>query len=368
MNAYILRGITPFRLCSIVLFLDVLGLVAGIAMALSWPSTVMLGSQETSLALLLCFLAVGAVSSASNVTKYMLVGSQSGAHTSHLSTGMALGSLAAGLGGIARGFSSDLGFTVTAYLLLLCVVFLPPIVHMAILRNRMLAAGISYTDAVGDRIGSEGSALLLLNEEGENMVHNIDPVRSSTNGMCCLHDSDVWFFSSVSPVRNLLLTQGLVAALGFGLVPALISTVCSKFSSPYTILFLATGISTTIDPIGRYLTSSKSLKTSREVYLIAALLVLLSAVMLLLGCLPRNPLYSASVGGLAPAIVYIVFIPLFGFFNTSMFIIFKSDSDAIVKSSPGRDGANLTRLCGVVSQTGAMIGSAISFALIYLVM
>lgn len=349
MNAYVLRDITPRGLVLVVAVLDAVGLVSGVAMALLWQETVSIGGQSSSLYLFIFFLAVGAASSAGSVAKFMLVANLSGAHTAHLSTGMALGSLVAGLLGLARGFTEDSGFSVTLYVLLLCVSYVPSVV---------------CTGALWLRLRTADGAALLPDFEDSLLVpkQNSDVVGEDKAGgnMCCFSSHDMSYFNTGSPARGFLMVQAVVAALGFGLVPALLSTVCARFRSPYTVLLLSTGISTTIDPVGRYMTASRSFRTRREVFAAAAVLLGLASSLLVLGCLPVNVLYNSPLGGILPAVIYIFFIPLFGFLNTSVFLILK------IAAPDGAAESDLVRLSGVMSQTGAMIGSIASFVVILL--
>jgi hypothetical protein len=374
MNAYVLRGLSPRGLLRVVLLLDVVGLLAGLAMAVSWQWTLRIASEPTSLYLFVCFLIVGASSSAANVAKYMLVANLSSAHTSHLSTGIALGSMLAGLTGIARGFTQDMGFSVTIYVFLLCAAYIPSIgITLSIYRKGRTLPPDSYS-AIGAGAGrAEGEALLPPDspEEGK-AAGGAGAGRRVGRGFCCFNGNDMQYFSAASSTRNFLLVQALMAGLGFGLVPAVLSTVCAKFRSPYTVLLLAAGISCIIDPIGRYLTASRSLETHAEVYGTAGFLGGLATLLLLLGCLPSNPLYRAALGGMLPAALYVAFIPIFGFLNTSVFLIMKREAVGAADGGEGGDEkqhsieSDLVRLCGVMTQTGAMIGSITSFIVIFL--
>lgn len=53
------------------------------------------------------------------------------------------------------------------------------------------------------------------------------------------------------------------SALGHGLVPSLVSSVCGKVADPNMVLTLATGLAALVDPCCRALTGVYRLKTWR---------------------------------------------------------------------------------------------------------
>lgn len=371
MNAYVFRNLSPRGILGVVCLLDIVGLVSGIAMALSWEWTVSISGQRSSLALFLCFLSVGASSSAANVAKYMLVANLSGTHTSHLSTGIALGSMLAGLLGIARGFTSDLGFNVSIFIALLCLAYVPSIAVVITFYRRGYKSQASYGTMHGSTLEDGNTQLLPAGGSKASSDPAVSAQSFRRRSFFCFNANDLNYFSTASSTRNFLLVQALMAGLGFGFVPAVLSTVCAKFRSPYTVLLLATAISCIIDPIGRFITASRSLNSHREVYITASTLGCLAGMLFVLGLLPSNSLYKAEAGGVLPAILYVAFIPIFGFLNTSIFLLMKKEA---VSTLMGPDEqkhsveSDLVRLCGIMTQTGAMIGSVSSFVLIFALM
>ena len=374
MNTYVFRNITSRGLILAVIVLDIVGLCAGILMALLWEHTVLIGKTRSSLYLFIFFLLIGASTSAANVAKFMLVANLSATHTSHLSVGMALGSMIAGLVGIIRGFTDSDGFSVSIYLLLLCIAYVPSVAVMAIYYESTRRMQEEYT-SIHSPLNEDvfGSASELLADDtpvhSDKMDSELIVGKNAERSYCCISSGDFQYFKRGSTTRGFLLAQGVMAGLGFGWVPAILSTVCSRFRFPYTFLFLATGLSSIMDPVGRYLTAVRSLKTNNEVHWVMGILSFIAVSFLVLSALPMNSIYRVSYGGVIPAVLYVCFLPLFGYLNTSIFLILKQEAGRDIQHGSAIHRAtesNLARLSGIMTQGGAMLGSVISFVVIYM--
>eukprot|EP01033_Poteriospumella_lacustris_P013003 gene13003-9300_t len=129
---------------------------------------------------------------------------------------------------------------------------------------------------------------------------------------------------------SILLLQMMNSSLGYGIVPAIISFACGKFDHSSRVLLFATGLSAFIDPWFRALTGYVRLPASSSLY--------------------------KGYGGIFPVILYISFNSLFGFTNTCVFRFFKESVRFHVQHA--------YRWSGIASQTGALFGSVLAFALV----
>jgi hypothetical protein len=97
-----------------------------VAMALLWHVTLRVGSHDYSVIFCLLFFVVGACSSTSNVTHFTYVSVFPSNETTALSTGMAIGSMLAGVLGILQGtLLGDAGMSIAANYLLVAGLYLP---------------------------------------------------------------------------------------------------------------------------------------------------------------------------------------------------------------------------------------------------
>jgi hypothetical protein len=104
----------------------------------------------------------------------------------------------------------------------------------------------------------------------------------------------------------LLVLQLLNCALGYGVVPSLISPVCSRFASPSTVLLLATGLYCIIDPVCRAFTAIRPIRTLHGIAAFSSLLYLLAAALLATLLLPDSAgLLIGKGGGAYAVIVYV---------------------------------------------------------------
>jgi hypothetical protein len=101
-------------------------LVLQVAMSLLWGTTVPAGGHRYSFVFCFLFFIVGACSSTSNVTHFTYVSVFRSNETTALSTGMALGSMLAGILGILQGtVLGDAGMHIAANYLAIASLYVP---------------------------------------------------------------------------------------------------------------------------------------------------------------------------------------------------------------------------------------------------
>lgn len=185
--------------------------------------------------------------------------------------------------------------------------------------------------------------------------------------------------------RNLLILMFVTGVMGFGIIPSIISTVCALFSSPNSVLFYATSLGCLMDPFGRMHTHYYQLRSINEFYVTFGLISAVTGTMLLFLCLPSdNPVFHSGIWCALPAVLYIMFIYLFGFLSTSVFnyindshrgelyIIDRAGADEVsdlvhLLTDPADHDHkqtihDLSRLCSVALQGGALVGTFASFS------
>lgn len=146
------------------------------------------------------------------------------------------------------------------------------------------------------------------------------------------------------------------SSLGYGLVPSIISSVCGKYSRGSAILLYATGITAVVDPFSRALTNVARFKTTPAFFLASGCLGCLSLALVTILCLPPStPLFKGS--GFGTVIAYVGFNALNVFTNTCIFRFIK-------EHAPDSQVQACYRRGGIFSQSGALVGTAISFAVV----
>jgi MFS family permease len=326
-----------------------IGFICGVALSLLWNKPITIGSHQYSIPFCCVFFLIGACSSSSNVTHYMFISQfPSQSDTTSLSTGMALGSMTAGLLGMIQGLLlSSWGFSVSYAFLAIAALFLPSLYSF---RKLSLTAS--------PRLPVHESEHTLLSSEKEDHSY----ITSS-------------FSSFYQHHPTLVRLQFFNTCLGYGIIPALISPICSSFRSPYLVILLATGIFCVLDPLCRSMTVFWSLSSISFLSFASYLLYSIAILLLIPLLLPSSSaLLSSPVGGLYPILLYVSFGTLFGFINTSVFLFLKqqqsttlSPSDSSSTSSISSRGASIQhayRYTGIISQTGALCGSLVSFLLV----
>jgi hypothetical protein len=353
--------ISPPHLSTIITFILSLGFLSGLALALLWNQPITIGSHRYSIPFCFIFFLIGACSSSSNVTHYIFISQFSSKETTNLSTGMALGSMAAGLMGLTQGLVlSSEGFSVSDTFLLLSVFYVPAFFSFLQLSSSAGSESSSSTR-------SDDSFAHLLNDDKEN------PSSSSLVHPSSSNLSSSPFSSFYNHHSTLVHFQFFNTLLGYGLIPALISPICSLFKSPALVTLFATSILCILDPLCRSLTAFWSLSSLSQ--LTSASLILYSLATLLLIPLAlsstASPLLSAPGGGVYAILTYVSFGTLFGFINTSVFLYLKQQSTNLPSHppispgpSPGYSIQHAYRFTGIVSQSGALCGSLISLLLV----
>lgn len=356
MIGYYLQDAQISELSIIIKFILVAGFVTGILMCGLWQYTIPIGQDEYSVPLYILFFIVGACSSSSNVTHYTFVSTYIASNTTALGTGMGIGSMIAGLLGILQGLVLiDYGFTTTYYYLILALLYIPAYYSFHHLFTSMT-------------LDSPDKAL-------EHITHPIEPMDdtdmevmltstgSSSSSSTYHHKPRETVFENyhfVIQFRSLLFMQLLIASLGYGMVPAIISYACGKFSSANFILLLATGISAMIDPWCKMLTFVLRWKALTSLQGATLTLFLLTLGLFICASQPTDStLYTSQAGGALPVILYVCFNALFGFTTISIFRYFKEH--AAVRNE---DIIHAYRWNGIASQTGALLGSILAFALV----
>jgi hypothetical protein len=104
----------------------------------------------------------------------------------------------------------------------------------------------------------------------------------------------------------LLVLQLFNCAMGYGVVPSLVSPVCSRFSSPSTVLLLATGLYCILDPLCRAVTAVHPIRTLQGIRLCSSLLYVLAAALLVTLMIPETSgLLTSRAGGAYAVLVYV---------------------------------------------------------------
>ena len=348
---YKLRECSPEHLVLLLKSIIITGLVTGIFMSIFWNYSVRLSSSSTpsSLPLYILFFVMGTCSSSSNITHYTYVSISSPENTTHLSTGMGMGSSISGCLALLQGLVlSRLGFNVSLYYLVLSSLYVPAFLSLLSLeRSKAVTNSLDHKSFL---------------DSGEYMKVPIDNADISSHR---IDSKSVMDLSQqvllVGPARQnlILVLQFLNASLGYGLIPAVVSFSCSKFSNhSINVLLLATSISAILDPLFKGLTNYVRIKSIEGFMYATVTLFSLSLSLLMCAILPAdNSIYRSSSGGALPIILYISFCGLFGYSNTSIFRYFKDNcSPTQVQQA--------YRWCGISCQLGALVGSLTAFIVV----
>lgn len=322
----ILRKYSTQRIGHVIQFILTIGFLAGVFMAVFWDYTVPVHGGRESLPLYFLFFIVGACSSSSNVTHFTYVSLYEATNTTALATGMGVGSMLAGILAIVQGFALlQYGFSVSIYFLVLALLYLPAMASLY---------------SLSKRYGSE-----FLQDSEQILKPDVEALTIYSEAQF-LQDN-----------MFVLVLQFLISSLGFGVVPAIISYACGKFNNPSVVLLLATGIASVVDPVLKAATAFVLIKTIPGLLFATVILFAICSGLLVCACMdPNSTLYEGS-GGALPIILYIVFGGLFGFTNTSIFRYFK-------ENVPSNCVQHAYRYGGIAAQTGALIGSLLTFCLI----
>lgn len=353
------------------------GFVAGILLSQLWDTAVLIENSEVSLPLFVLFFIVGACSSASNVTHFTLVSQFDAVNTSALAAGMGVGSMVSGLLAILQGTLADRSsFSVDSYYITLSLLYIPAVAALWLIDSPSGSGSGGSGMFPGDHPSDVEVALVpdfkhcspalarLSSDSGSAAEHRQASREQSlllTAPTSKVSDEAVErAYSEADFLREhypLLCVQLFNASLGYGLVPAMVSLACAKFNNRTLVLLLATGITAMVDPLCKAATAYARIETLGGLQLSSLCLALLTASLVLCIVLPSSlPLFSGA-GGVLPVSLYVSFGALFGFSNTCVFRYFKQNVPASCMGHSYRWG-------GIATQSGALVGSLISFAVI----
>ncbi len=337
---YFLHDATISTMSMLIKGILVMGFITGILMCSLWSYTVPIGGDEYSVPLYILFFLVGACSSTSNVTHYTFVSTYIASNTTALGTGIGIGSMIAGLLGILQGLVLiNYGFTVSYYYLILALLYIPALYSF----HHLHTATTKPAKADEETLESTGMEIML----------------TSTTTETSSSSAPFHTFTFLYEYRHILSLQLMNASLGYGMIPAIISYACGKFTDANIILLLATGISAMIDPWFKSLTYYVRWEDYQSLQGATVMLIFLTLGLFLCASQPSSSaLYTSSAAGVLPIFLYVSFNSLFGFTTISIFRYFKEHT------KQKEHIVHAYRWNGISSQLGAMIGSIFAFALV----
>ena len=280
-------------------------------MALLWDKSVRVGGHNYSIIFYLLFFIVGTCSSTSNVTHFTYVSVFTSNETTALSTGMAIGSMLAGFMGILQGtVLGNVGMGIDANFFLAAALYVPA---MCLIWSRaaiILPMSGGDDDVLESDMSSHAALLGHDNVDSEDMINESDDNRENINEVmfkkvekCDKEDIDEAIHNRF---KSLLTLQLLNCSLGYGVIPSLISPICSRFSSSSTVLLLATGLYCILDPICRAFTAVRPIKTVNGITIFSCFLYFMAAALLVTLTLPGDTyLLTSSGGGVYPVVIYV---------------------------------------------------------------
>jgi hypothetical protein len=219
-------------------------------------------------------------------------------------------------------------------------------------------------------------------------------------------ESDI---QTLEQFSSLYICQMINSFFGYGIAPAFISTVCGRFNDRTVSLLLSTSIASSIDPLFRGLTYWIRMHSELSFALASCVLTTTACAELLLLTLPSDARLFKEAG-LLPVALYVSFNALHVFTNTCVFRALKDRSrgyqrvptDAqialekrsVIKEKVFVDGEDAVgrlrrvdhneslhleeeeeeeeeevnrrfRLGGVVSQTGALLGTLVASIVLF---
>lgn len=342
-----------------------LGFTIGMLLSIFWSTTIEISGSTISLPLYILFFFAGACASSSNVTHYAYVSSYRPLCTTSMATGMALGSMTTGFLAIIQANTS--GFSVGLYFALLsatfilgglglcCLLFLPP---MDLPSNCSTPEYVKNSMLLADDHDIKDQDINV-QEEGiwRSPQHSLQ-----ANSLLGLDESST-IKVDYSLYRGILILLLINAFLGYGVIPSLISSICSRFQAKELVLLYATSLASIMDAVGRASTAILRINTElhfrRATFMLLAIAVFL-VVLLLLEDSPQNSwIFRSAYGGILPVSLYACFVTGFGYANTCIFRYVKDRNEL----SPAAVQQMYT-YCGVATQSGALIGSLLTFSLV----
>lgn len=274
-----------------------------VAMAVMWHITVSIGGHAHSLPFCLLFFIVGACASTSNVTHYTYVSVFPSNETTALSTGMALGSMLAGALALLQGtVLGSLGMSVGSSYIAVASLYVPALFLVWTDHPLIESASTALKQRITDEQGDKGKSTLLASPQtSEGGGEDWDPEVSQRS-----EDSSPPAEMEKRDYNSLLVLHLFNCAMGYGVVPSMISPVCSRVSSSSLVLLLATGLFSLLDPLCRAGTALRPVRTLQGLRRLSTSLYVLAAALLATLVLPESSgLLAGPVGGVYVVTLYV---------------------------------------------------------------
>ena len=127
------------QLKKLIMSLLFIGFLTGLLMSLFWNSTITVDGTMFSIPLYLFFFMLGICSSSTSVTHFVLVSTFPASCTTYMTTGMGLGSMAAGILSLSQ-YLSPSRFSVGLYFFCVSLLYIPAILSLYYIENTDVAA------------------------------------------------------------------------------------------------------------------------------------------------------------------------------------------------------------------------------------
>ncbi|KAG3127403.1 hypothetical protein PI126_g21868 [Phytophthora idaei] len=310
------------------------GLVVAVLMSLLWGQTSSVFGARHSVAMLLLTHFGGMVSTTSSVVFYPMVASFPPLFTSALATGEGLSGSLAALLCIVQDPGGELRFSVSTFYLLCASIMCTSLVAFAFLQYHPWALAAKTLDEVS--VVANG------------LIHNQKP-------QDC--DNNVW---------QLLACQWILAAFSFGWLPSTMPYVYKKYALTDDAETETARFQTTASIAALILSPLASVSTTwLRLYYVRSMtlaLVILAALLLSFSLTSKPVVSSYDHGYLLPLLVHIVYLVGCAYTQTMLYLTLKRAGD--IKHSAGF-ARRVYQWNGLVTQLGAMSGTAIAFPLVF---
>lgn len=364
------------RLILVILFV---GAACGVLLSLFWSCSVELYGRSYSIPFYILFFIAGICACLSNITHYAFVSYFDAKYTTYLATGFGVGSMIAGMIALIQGLDPSSHFlTPTMLYILISTLYIPAIASILsltpvntratneeyktgkdnvstpslpspddsaqndstrskILMNKNYQQGEVNTileDCINDPqmkllpTSSHAKSDLIQNKIYSSSLHETE---MSNTGQIKVKD---YYFESTSFIsledQRVLYTyhwmfvlQGLNAFLSYGLIPAIISSVCGKFDNRNTSLLFATSLTSIFDPFFRFLTDFIRIQSMNGFFISTTIMTSISIVLFTFLWFPNDVNLYRGDGGLIASVLYVLLNVINVFSNTSLFRCFK---------------------------------------------
>ena len=364
---------------TIVRNLLVLGLASGSLLAIFWSLSI----NNASIPLFLLVFLIGISSTGLNISMFTLIYSpqlnqkltsssevdnEESSHISSVATGMGLGSMMSGLLALILGNTGgDLlehraSYLISIYLAVITLQYLPSLYVLykytsvpthtrsgsfgGVMYDPIIQSSWRSSSPAGDTDPGVGR------DKDKHENHPTSPSRKTSphpGVQVTLDREEQWLLL-------LIFGSGL---MGFGIIPSVISSVCGRFHHSGSIsLLYASTVGCLIDPVSRAATHHFHLQSLLQFGMLFTVSCSITCVLLILLGLPgSNPLFQSRTLCYVPAVLYVLYIASFGYFNTCVYIF-------INQRRPAGEQQPISRLVGISLQSGAFLGSVVMFAII----